>query len=252
MATVIENADRRVSEATQSLRRAEERLNALMDSNQTDFTSAGYLALSAEVTRCTAVLAGAEQTLQSLAAQSSLTSISCKSQSISERCSTGRHTDRNLGMQKRFRKQLVERDHCCIATEQRDGSVGAHIVPLNKSQLIARDMLFSPRNGILLHKDLEDDYDRHKWFFDYDGNVTVLFSSWTHKCTIRLVNVSKNTETGPSKELIELHNKMALEEKEHYCPYCWKYVGAINVENHTAGSCEAIDRIGDDNEEDIQ
>ena len=41
-----------------------------MNANPTDFTSAGYLALSAEVTRCTAVLAGAQQTLQqAIAAQ---------------------------------------------------------------------------------------------------------------------------------------------------------------------------------------
>ena len=50
-------------EATESLRRAEERRNNFMDANPSDFASAGFLALSAEVTRCTAVLAGAEQTL---------------------------------------------------------------------------------------------------------------------------------------------------------------------------------------------
>jgi hypothetical protein len=127
--------------------------------------------------------------------------------------------------------------------------VGAHIIPLNKSQLIHRDILFSPRNGVLLHEDLEDDYDMHKWIFDYDGNVTVLFPNWILKNTILRVNISKNTDTGPSKEFIELHNKLAWEEKQHYCPHCWKYVGAINVENHTAGSCEAIDKIRDDDDD---
>lgn len=47
-------------------------------------------------------------------------------------------------------------------------------------------------------------------------------------------------------ELIELHNKMALEEKPHYCPHCRKYVRAIYVENHPAGSFSAIDKIDDD------
>jgi predicted Ser/Thr protein kinase len=70
MSTLIENADRRADEARNSLRSAEERLNSYMNAHPTDFTSAGYLALSAEVTRCTAVLAGAQQTLQlALAAQ---------------------------------------------------------------------------------------------------------------------------------------------------------------------------------------
>ncbi len=74
------------------------------------------------------------------------------------------------------------------------------------------------------------------------------YSKWLHKNTIRRVNISKNPETGPSKELIELHNQLALEQKQHYCPHCWKYVGAVNIDNHTAGSCEAID-IGDENED---
>ena len=258
MSTILENADRRVNEATESLRRAEEELREWKAANQPlNTTHPTYVELKAEVTRCTAVLAGAQRNYDNtlatqnviLSPQSSVTSISCKSQSISGRCSTGRHTDRNKGIQKRFKKSLVERDTCCIATGVTEGLVGAHIIPLNKSELIPRELLFSPRNGVLLHKDLEDDYDRHKWIFDYDGNVTVLYSKWGYKNFIRKVNLSKNTDTGPSKELIELHNKMALEERQHYCPYCWKYVGAINVENHTAGSCEAIDKIGDDNDD---
>jgi hypothetical protein len=263
MSTVIENADRRANEAEGRLKRADDRLNAYMDNptNQPLNTNhPTYVELKAEVTRCTAVLAGAQQTLQALAAQniilspqSSISSISCKSQSINGPCSTGRHTDRNKGIQNTFRKKLLKRDTCCIATGTTFGTVAAHIVPLNTSQLIARDDLFSPRNGVLLHGDLEDDYDRHKWIFDYDGNVTVLFSNWFHKDTIRHVKVSRDTKTGPSKELIELHNKIAWEEKQHHCPNCWKYVGEINVENHTAGSCDRIDNIGDENdEEDIK
>ena len=146
-------------------------------------------------------------------------------------------------MQKIFKKKLVNRDTHCIATGETEGLVGAHIIPLNKSELIARDMLFSARNGVLLLKDLEDDYDRHKWIFDYDGKVTALFSRWGPKNSISHVKVSKDPDTGPSKELIDLHNKMAWEQKQHYCPHCWKYVGAINVENHQAGSCEAIDDV---------
>ena len=156
-----------LKQAAESLKRAEDRLNNFMDANQPLNTNhPTYLALSAEITRCTAVLAGAQQTLQAVAAQNTIlspqssdTSISCKSQSINGRCSTGRHTDRNKGTQNKFRKKLVKRDTCCIATGTTQGSVAAHIVPLHKSELIARDMLFSPRNGVLLRKDLEDDYD---------------------------------------------------------------------------------------------
>ena len=64
MSTIIENADRRANEASESLRRAEERLNNFMIANPSDFTSAGFLALSAEVTRCTAREERAQQTLQ--------------------------------------------------------------------------------------------------------------------------------------------------------------------------------------------
>ena len=72
MSTVIENADRRASEAADSLRRAEEELRNWRIINPTDFTSAGYLALSAEVTACRAVLAGAQRNYDnSLAAQNS-------------------------------------------------------------------------------------------------------------------------------------------------------------------------------------
>lgn len=54
MKTPTEVAAAALQQATESLRRAEDRLNAYMNSNQSDFTSAGFLALSAEVTRCTA------------------------------------------------------------------------------------------------------------------------------------------------------------------------------------------------------
>jgi predicted Ser/Thr protein kinase len=64
MSTLMEEANRGANEARESLRRAEDRLDAYMDTNPQDFTSPGFLALSAEVARCRSVLLGAEQTLQ--------------------------------------------------------------------------------------------------------------------------------------------------------------------------------------------
>ncbi|EGF78537.1 expressed protein [Batrachochytrium dendrobatidis JAM81] len=271
----LERAEKSLERAEKDLKRAEKDLRNWRAANPTDFTNAGYLALSAEVTRCTVreervrqtlegaqqILAGAHQTLASahqtfqqvlavqkaiFSPQSSVTSISCKSQSINGRCSTGRHTDRNKKAQQIFREKLLKRDIHCIATKVAEGFVAAHIVPLNMSELIARSMLFSPRNGVLLREDLEDDYDRHKWIFDYNGKVTSLFSNWDYKDIICHVNVSNDPETGPSKELIELHNKLALERAQHHCPNCWKYVGAINIDNHTAKSCEGTNKTGDE------
>ena len=66
----MEDANRRANEAAESLRRAEEDIRNWRTANPQDFTSAGFLILSAEVTACRAVLAGAQQTLQALAAQS--------------------------------------------------------------------------------------------------------------------------------------------------------------------------------------
>ena len=54
--------------------------------------------------------------------------------------------------------------------------------------------------------------------------------------------------TGPSRELIETHNRIALERRQHYCPRCWKYVGVLNIEDHASGSCEGLDAIEDDND----
>jgi hypothetical protein len=71
--TVIENATADLREARESLRKAEERRNDYLDNpaNQ-PFNSnhTTYVELKAEVTRCTAILSGAQQTLQqALAAQ---------------------------------------------------------------------------------------------------------------------------------------------------------------------------------------
>ena len=72
MSAVIENADRRVNEATESLRRAEEELKEWKVANQPlNTTHPTYLELKAEVIRCTAREERAQQTLQqALAAQS--------------------------------------------------------------------------------------------------------------------------------------------------------------------------------------
>jgi predicted Ser/Thr protein kinase len=64
MSTPIEEATEGLREARESLRRAEERLNVFMNANSTDFTSAGYVELKAEVTACRAVLQGAQRVLQ--------------------------------------------------------------------------------------------------------------------------------------------------------------------------------------------
>lgn len=69
MSTVIENADRRANEATASLRRAEDRLNAYMDNptNQPLNTNhPTFVELKAEVTACRAREEVAQQTLVEL------------------------------------------------------------------------------------------------------------------------------------------------------------------------------------------
>ena len=105
------------------------------------------------------------------------------------------------------------------------------------SNLILRPLVFSPLNRVVLCKELENDYDKFKWIFDCQGNVTVLFPNWIHKDTIRQVTISKDPN-GPSKELIELHNKIALERIKHYCPKCWK--GLVNLNDHAMAVCEDI------------
>ncbi|KAI8902131.1 hypothetical protein BC833DRAFT_444478 [Globomyces pollinis-pini] len=250
MPNTIEEITIGLREARESLRKAEKRINDYLEGSLILPIGVTYKDLKDEGIRCSDILAGAQKnydnTLQAqnralLSPKSSVTTISCKSQSLSGRCATGRHTDRNKGLQKIFRKDLVDRDICCIATGLTANLVAAHIIPLSRSELIPRDVLFSPQNGVLLHEDLEDDYDRHKWMFDYEGNVTVLYSNWIHKNKIKKVNIVKDSEIGPSKELIDLHNKLSLEQVQHYCPNCWKFIGAVNVQDHAAGSCHEND-----------
>ncbi len=158
------------------------------------------------------------------------------------RCFGGKHTDRNLQLRKTFRKKLIDRDACCIATGDKSLLVvAALIIPLNKSELIARNLQSSPRNGVLLLDALEEDYEKNMWFFDHDGKVTVLFPNWAYKDTIRSVNISKDPKIGPSKDLIDMHNKMALKQVKHYCTNCWKCVGAVNLDDHIAADCSESD-----------
>jgi len=67
MSTPMEEATAGLREARESLRRAEEDFRSWRAANPTDFSSTGFLALSAEVTRCTVVLAGAQRNYDSAA-----------------------------------------------------------------------------------------------------------------------------------------------------------------------------------------
>ena len=169
---------------------------------------------------------------------SSSSSILCKSHSVSGRCSTGRHVDRNKNVQKTFRRLVSKRDLKCVATGATSDLKAAHIVPLEQSELIERSLLFSPENGVLLRSDIEDDYDRHMWIFDHNGSIDVLYQNWKHRNSIKLVTIG--SDHPPSHELINLHNQMALDKAKHHCPNCWKYVGEVNIGAHQLSSCENI------------
>ena len=128
--------------------------------------------------------------------------------------------------------------------------IAAHIFPLDKSQLFERKFYFSPANGVLLTRELENQYDLHMWYFDTNGAVFVLFNGWEHKEVIRSVNLATG-DNAPSAELINAHNRMAVEEAKHNCPKCWKYIGTVNIENHQSHSCEMIySASGDEDEND--
>ncbi|KAJ3000455.1 hypothetical protein HDV02_005320 [Globomyces sp. JEL0801] len=134
MPNTIEEITIGLREARESLRKAEKRINDYLEGSLILPIGVTYKDLKDEGIRCSDILAGAQKnydnTLQAqnrgefdkvlivalLSPKSSVTTISCKSQSLSGRCATGRHTDRNKGLQKKFRKDLVDRDICCIAT----------------------------------------------------------------------------------------------------------------------------------------
>ncbi|RKP15993.1 hypothetical protein ROZALSC1DRAFT_18113 [Rozella allomycis CSF55] len=174
---------------------------------------------------------------------------SCISMSINDRCSTGRHVDRNKKCQKKFRNKVLSRDQRCVATGLSGNDlIAAHIMPLDRSELIPRNLLFSAKNGVLLTSQLEDDYDRHMWIFDETGDVRVLFQFWSYRTAVTRVSLSRNDD-GPSLDLIRQHNELALAAVKHHCPNCWKYVGEINISNHQSGSCIALNNIDDGNDE---
>lgn len=141
-------------------------------------------------------------------------------------------------MQKTFRRLVSRRDGKCVATGVTSNLKAAHIVPLEHSELIRRDQLFSPENGVLLRSDLEDDYDRHVWIFDINGTVEVLYQNWPHRATIKTIRFG--SDRPPGGEMISLHNELAKDKAKHHCPNCWKYVGETNIEEHQNGSCENI------------
>jgi hypothetical protein len=167
---------------------------------------------------------------------------SCKSQSSTGRCSTGRHVDRDPKAQKKFKQQLSKRDGRCVATGAKEDLRAAHIVPLNRCELIKRDLYFSPKNGILLRKDLENDYDLGKWYFDIHGNVLVQFRNWPWKEYITKIKLPIGGDA-PSAELINLHNELVKENAKHYCPDCWKFVGEVNIKDHQDVACDQISEV---------
>ena len=150
---------------------------------------------------------------------------------------------------KKMRKALLRRDRCCVATGEQDHSnlAVAHIVPLNQSQRISREHHYSPQNGVLLRKDLEQSYDLFQWMFEADGRVVVLHDHWIHRNDIKQLNLSSDPTTRPSADLIQIHNELARSRKPDCCPNCWKFVGRSNIESHLKGSCEALGFVDDEN-----
>ncbi|KAI3649861.1 hypothetical protein MP228_005493 [Amoeboaphelidium protococcarum] len=168
---------------------------------------------------------------------------SCRSFSQSGVCSTGRHVNRKKKAMSKMRDALIIRDGCCVASGESDLKelVAAHIVPLSQLHLISRDLEYSPKNGILLRKDLEQSYDLFQWMFDDVGRVIVLYERWIHKNDITKIDLCGNSESRPSSDLIAIHNSLDRDRSQGCCPNCWKFVGMYNIDAHQKSSCEAID-----------
>jgi hypothetical protein len=139
--------------------------------------------------------------------------------------------------EKHLGKALLLRDKGCVATGQLDDIVPAYIIPLDHSELLTKEQLHSPANGIMLHRSLKDDYDHQYWMFDAQGKITILFQHWRHKSFVTQLKLNQGPE-GPSPEFIALHNELALQMVRHRCPHCWKCVGQSNIETHIAKTCE--------------
>lgn len=150
-----------------------------------------------------------------------------------------------------MRKALINRDRCCVATGEADriNLTAAHIVPLNESQRILRQQLYSPQNGVLLRKDLEQSYDLFQWTFEADGRVVVLFDHWIHRGQIKQLNLSSDPQLRPAADFVAIHNELARNRKPDCCPACWKYIGRSNIEAHQKGSCEALGYLHDEQDD---
>ena len=135
----------------------------------------------------------------------------------------------------------------CVVSGADENLVAAHIISLESCELIDRGKEFSVVNGILLRKDLENDYDFHMWIFSETGDIQVLNQKWLHRNTFKTVKLN-STAKYPSvdSEMIRIHNEIALSKIKHHCPQCWKYVGEANITSHQKSSCEAIDLSDDD------
>ncbi|KAI3631312.1 hypothetical protein MIR68_010802 [Amoeboaphelidium protococcarum] len=168
---------------------------------------------------------------------------SCRSRAKSSGiCASGRHVKRLKNSMKKMRQALLRRDKCCVATGEQNhiNLTAAHIVPLNQSQRIPLEQLYSPQNGILLRKDLGESYDLFQWMFEADGRVIVLYEHWIYRNSIKQLTLSSDPATRPSAELIQIHNELARSRKADCCPDCWKLVGSSNIEYHLKEACEYL------------
>jgi hypothetical protein len=150
--------------------------------------------------------------------------------------------DRDPKAQKKFKQQLSKRDGRCVATGAKEDLRAAHIVPLNRRELIQRELYDSPQNGVLLRRDLKNDYDVGKWYFDTQGNVLVQFRNWPWKEYITKIKLATG-ENAPSAELIHLHNQWVIENSRNHCPVCWKVVGEVNIKDHQDIACDQISEV---------
>ena len=137
---------------------------------------------------------------------------------------------------KTFKTLLSRRDRVCTATADTCGLGAIHIIPLENSELIPREQLYSPENRLVLRFDLAEDYRRYEWIFDINGTVQVLYQYWRHRATVKTLTFG--LDRPPSPEFVNLHNEMAKAHAKHHCPNCWKCVGETNIEYHLNDYCE--------------
>ncbi|KAJ2997664.1 hypothetical protein HDV02_005228 [Globomyces sp. JEL0801] len=152
-------------EATESLRRAEDRLNIFMNQNPTDFTSVGYLALSAEVTRCTAREERAQQTLVELS-KHQLSQITAERDILLNRSPTlAIITIKDMLTNFDFPICDVHRSHIFQASWEEGKFTELILAGGLQFQHITKD---SPENMLLLHDNVETKYDCGQLLIEYD------------------------------------------------------------------------------------